>query len=66
MKVFLSILAHLAHLAYSFFLISKQINKCFDLGMQIQESISESIAGHHGKLPRPFQVLSDFTHQNKH
>ena len=48
-RLFLSILAHLAHLACSFFLISKPINeemnKCFDLSMQIQESMSVSIAG---------------------
>ena len=49
-RLFLSILAHLAHLACSFFLISKPINeemnKCFDLSIQIQESMSVSIAGH--------------------
>ena len=47
-RVFLSILAHLAHfahLAYSFFLISKQMNKFFDLSMQIQGSMSVRIAG---------------------
>ena len=44
-RVFLSILAHLAHLASLFFLILKQINKCYDLSMQIQESMSVSIAG---------------------
>ena len=46
-RAFLSILAHLAHLAHlaCFFLILKQINKCYDLSMQIQESMSVSIAG---------------------
>ena len=37
MRVFLSILADLA---CSFFLISKQINKCFDLSIQIQKNMS--------------------------
>ena len=32
-RVFLSILAHLAHLAQSFFLIFNAINKCFDGSM---------------------------------
>ena len=45
-RVFLSILAHLAHLAQSFVLILNGINKCFDVSMQIQESITVSIAGH--------------------
>ena len=42
-RVFFSILAHLAHLAQSFFLILNGINKCFDtcLSMQIQEHVSE-------------------------
>ena len=43
--VFLSILAHLAHLAQSFFLILNGINRCFDVSMQIQESMLLSIAG---------------------
>ena len=44
-RVFFSILAHLTHLAHSFFLILNGINKCFDtcLSMQIQE---HSIAAH--------------------
>ena len=42
---FLSILAYLAHLACSFLLISKQINKCFVVSVQIQEIMSVSIAG---------------------
>jgi len=45
-RVFLSILAHLAHLAQSFVLILNGINKCFDVSMQIQESMSVSITGH--------------------
>ena len=32
-RVFLSILAHLAHLAQFFFMIFNAINKCFDLSM---------------------------------
>ena len=44
--VFISILAHLTHLAQSFVLILNGINKCFDVSMQIQESMSVSIAGH--------------------
>ena len=45
-RVFLSILAHLAHLTQFFFLIFKRINKwIFDVSMQIQESMSVSIAG---------------------
>ena len=42
-RVFFSILAHLAHLAYFFFLILNGINECFDtcLSMQIQEHVSE-------------------------
>ena len=44
-RAFLSILAHLAHLAVIFFLIFNGIDKCFDESMQIQESILESIAG---------------------
>ena len=40
-RVFLCILAHLAHLAQSFFLIFNGINT----KMQIQESMSVSIAG---------------------
>ena len=42
-RVFLSILAHLAQ---SFVLILNGINRCFDVSMQIQESMSVSIAGH--------------------
>ena len=42
-RVFFSILAHLAHLAQSFFLNLNVINKCFDtrLNMQIQEHVRE-------------------------
>ena len=43
-RVFLSILAHLAHLAQFFFLIFNGINKCFDRSMKIQENMSVSIA----------------------
>ena len=43
-RVLLSILAHLAHLAQSFILILNGINKCFDVSMQIQGSISVSKA----------------------
>ena len=43
MRVFFSILAHLAHLDQSYFLILNGVNKCFDmcLSMQIQEHVSE-------------------------
>ena len=50
-RVFFSILAHLAHLAQFYFLISNGINKCFDtcLSMQIQEHVREHIIGHLGE-----------------
>ena len=45
-RVFLSILAHLAHLAQTFVVILNGMNKCFDVSMRIQEVMSVSIAGH--------------------
>ena len=46
MRAFFSILAYLAHLACSFSLILKKDKYiCFDLSMQIQESMSVSKAG---------------------
>ena len=46
-RVFLSILAHLAHLAQSFFLLIflGRNRYIFDVSMQIQKSMSVSIAG---------------------
>ena len=45
-RVFWSILAHLAHLTLSFlFQIVNGINEHFDVSMQIQETMSVSIAG---------------------